>query len=147
MHLELLYCPFGTEISFKNPSDPENSLTYLEKKALKSGVDGTEVGDLEKTTKQKKRNVIVRGVLSVTVIAAEDLPAVDLMGKADPFVVLIMKKSETKAKTRVRFRFSNIITNHPCLSNLVSSLEEWHSSKFFIVGLLIIHVLEVLNPL
>ncbi|GLT72996.1 hypothetical protein SLA2020_448860 [Shorea laevis] len=99
--LELLYCPFGTEISFKNPSDPEYSLTYLEKRALESGVDGTEVGDLGKTTKQKKRNVIVRGVLSVTVIAAEDLPAVDLMGKADPFVVLIMKKSETKAKTRV----------------------------------------------
>lgn len=101
VHLELLYCPFGTEISFKNPSDPEYSLTHLEKRALESGVDGTEVGDLGKTTKQKKRNVIVRGVLSVTVIDAEDLPAVDLMGKADPFVVLIMKKSETKAKTRV----------------------------------------------
>lgn len=87
-------------------------MTSLEKKALKSGADGTEVGGLGKTTKQKKSNVIVRGVLSVTIIAAEDLPAVDLMGKADPFVVLIMKKSETKAKTRVRFSFSNIITIH-----------------------------------
>ncbi|KAE8056343.1 hypothetical protein FH972_013124 [Carpinus fangiana] len=101
VHLELLYCPFGTESSFKNPFDPEYTMTYLEKKALKSGANGREVGDLGKTTKQKKRNVIVRGVLSVTIIAAEDLPAVDLMGKADPFAVLIMKKSETKAKTRV----------------------------------------------
>ncbi|KAG2700190.1 hypothetical protein I3760_07G220900 [Carya illinoinensis] len=101
VHLELLYCPFGMESIFKNPFDPERSLTYLEKKALKRGADETEVGDLGKTAAQKKSNVIVRGVLSVTVVAAEDLPIVDLMGKADPFVVLIMKKSETKAKTRV----------------------------------------------
>ena len=35
---------------------------------------------------QKKRVVIARGVLSVTVISAEDLPPADLMGKANPFV-------------------------------------------------------------
>lgn len=110
--MELFYCPFGMESIFKNPFDPESSLTYLEKKALKRGADETEVGDLGKTAAQKKSNVIVRGVLSVTVVAAEDLPIVDLMGKADPFVVLIMKKSETKAKTRVRFRFSITIIIH-----------------------------------
>ena len=103
--MELLYCPIGTESSFINPFDPDYALTSLEK-ALKSGPDGTtEVGDLRKSTTQKKSKVIVRGVLSVTVISAEDLPAVDLMGKADPFVILIMKKTETKARTRVRFRF------------------------------------------
>lgn len=73
-------------------------MTSLEK-ALKSGVNGTEAIDHE----QKRREVIIRGVLSVTVISAEDLPAVDLMGKADPYVVLTMKKSETRNKTRVRF--------------------------------------------
>ncbi|KAB1204648.1 Synaptotagmin-4 [Morella rubra] len=101
VHLELLYCPFGMESSFKNPFDPEYALTSLEKRALERGADGTGVGNLGKTTTQKKSNVIMRGVLSVTAVAAEDLPAVDLMGKADPFVVLTMKKSETKARTRV----------------------------------------------
>lgn len=104
MHLELLYCPFGTESSLKNPFNADFQLTSLEK-AIKSGTtEPTDDADLKRTTSQKK-NVIVRGVLSVTVIAAEDLPAVDFMGKADPYVVLIMKKSETKVKTRVRFIF------------------------------------------
>lgn len=43
----------------------------------------------------------MRGVLSVTVISAEDLPPMDIGGKADPFVVLYLKKGETKKKTRV----------------------------------------------
>ncbi|KAJ4709072.1 synaptotagmin-5-like [Melia azedarach] len=96
VHLELLYCPFGMENVFTNPFASNFSMTSLEK-ALKSGVNGTEAIDHE----QKRREVIIRGVLSVTVISAEDLPAVDLMGKADPYVVLTMKKSETRNKTRV----------------------------------------------
>lgn len=78
-------------------------MTSLEK-VLKSGVNGTvEAIESERAITQKKREVIVRGVLSVTIISAEDLPVVDLMGKADPYVVLTMKKSETRNKTRVRF--------------------------------------------
>lgn len=100
VQLELLYCPFGTENNFTNPFNPDYSLTTLEK-VLKSEIHGTEGSDADKTTTKTKREVIVRGVLSVTVISAEDLPVVDLMGKADPYVVLIMKKSETKVKTRV----------------------------------------------
>ncbi|KAK3043760.1 hypothetical protein RJ639_001956, partial [Escallonia herrerae] len=101
VHLELLYCPFGKETGFTNPFNPDFRLTLLEK-ALKSGSDGTEAAaDLPKSLSQKKRDVIVRGVLSVTVISAEDLPAADLLGKADPYVVLLMKKSEQKTKTRV----------------------------------------------
>ncbi|KAK3020361.1 hypothetical protein RJ639_047814, partial [Escallonia herrerae] len=101
VHLELLYCPFGKESVFTNPFNPDFRLTILEK-ALKSGSDGTvAAADLPKSLSQKKRDVIVRGVLSVTVISAEDLPAADLLGKADPYVVLLMKKSEQKTKTRV----------------------------------------------
>ena len=51
---------------------------------------------------QLKKEVIIRGVLSVTVISAENLPATDLTGKSDPFVMLKLKKSEQKEKTRVR---------------------------------------------
>ncbi|KAJ6732314.1 EXTENDED SYNAPTOTAGMIN-RELATED [Salix purpurea] len=58
-----------------------------------------------------KKNVIVRGVLTVTVIAAEDLPATDLNGKADPYVVLVMKKSEKKVKTRVLTKNLNPVWN------------------------------------
>ncbi|XP_019052441.1 PREDICTED: synaptotagmin-5-like isoform X2 [Nelumbo nucifera] len=100
VHLELLYCPFGMENGFVNPFAPQVSMTSLEK-VFKVEADGTEVGDIAKAASQKRREVIVRGVLSVTVISAEDLPTVDLIGKADPYVVLLMKKTETKNRTRV----------------------------------------------
>ncbi|CAJ1973697.1 unnamed protein product [Sphenostylis stenocarpa] len=96
VHLELLYCPFGVECAIKNPFDPDFSLTSFEK-TLKTGEGESE----DPTGSRKRSNVIVRGVLSVTVISAEDLPVVDLMGKADPFVVLSLKKTEKKLKTRV----------------------------------------------
>ncbi|CAI0542707.1 unnamed protein product [Linum tenue] len=94
VHLELLYCPYGMENSFTNPFAKKVEMTTLER-VLKNAAQ------TEREVSQKKREVIVRGVLSVTVISAEDLPVVDLMGKADPFVVLTMKKSDTKNKTRV----------------------------------------------
>ncbi|XP_043807631.1 synaptotagmin-4 isoform X2 [Manihot esculenta] len=99
VQLELLYCPYGTDSSLKNPFNPDFQLTTLEK-AIKAGANETDDAALKMPTSQKK-NVIVRGVLSVNVVAAENLPAVDLMGKADPYVVLQMKKSDTKVKTRV----------------------------------------------
>ncbi|KAF2303798.1 hypothetical protein GH714_023480 [Hevea brasiliensis] len=99
VHLELLYCPYGTESSLKNPFNPDFQLTTLEK-AIKAGTHETDDAALKISSSQKK-NVIVRGVLSVNVVAAENLPAADLMGKADPYVVLQMKKSDTKVKTRV----------------------------------------------
>ncbi|KAL9376207.1 hypothetical protein Peur_030327 [Populus x canadensis] len=108
VHLELLYCPYGTESSFKNPFNPDFQLTTLEK-AIRSGTDGT--GDPNSGRTSPKKNVIVRGVLSVTVIAAENLPATDLNGKADPYVILKMKKSEKKAKTRVLTKNLNPVWN------------------------------------
>ncbi|KAL4654178.1 hypothetical protein ACB092_01G359300 [Castanea dentata] len=100
VQLELLYCPLGMENGFTNPFIQDFSMTSLEK-VIKSGVNGLESLENEKAAIQKKREVIIRGVLSVTVISAEDLPAVDLMGKADPYVVLTMKKSDIRNKTRV----------------------------------------------
>ncbi|XP_022728622.1 synaptotagmin-5-like isoform X1 [Durio zibethinus] len=100
VHLELLYRPFGMENGFTNSFSSNFSMTSLEK-VLKSGANGTDTIENEKAVTQKKKEVIIRGVLSVTVISAEDLPIVDLMGKADPYVVLTMKKSEARNKTRV----------------------------------------------
>lgn len=94
VHLELLYCPYGTENGFVNPFKNQTSMTSLEK-VLKTETNGS----IDITT--RKKDVITRGVLSVTVISAEDLPAMDVMGKADPYVVLTMKKTGTKNKTRV----------------------------------------------
>lgn len=99
MHLELLYTPFGVENNFSNPFNQDYSLTSYEK-TLKERVD-------DDAAAAPKKNVIVRGVLSVTVISAEDLPVVDLMGKADPFVVVMLKKSDRKHKTRVRLSSFN----------------------------------------
>lgn len=95
VHLELLYFPFAMENA--NPFAPSVSMTSLEK-ILKNGVDGVEVRE---NGHARRKDVIIRGVLSVTVISAEDLPAVDLMGKADPYVILTMKKAGSKNKTRV----------------------------------------------
>ncbi|EPS66916.1 hypothetical protein M569_07856 [Genlisea aurea] len=96
VHLELLYCPYDTESAFMNPFDPDFRLTSLEK-AFKNVTE-----DFSKSTSQMKKDaIIVRGVLSATVVSAEGLPATDMTGKSDPFVVLTMKKSEQKNKTRV----------------------------------------------
>ncbi|XP_009631332.1 synaptotagmin-5-like [Nicotiana tomentosiformis] len=99
VHLELLYCPYGIKNGFSNPFAPNMSMTSLEK-VFKSGAEGKEAtkngGEIN-----RRKDVIVRGVLSVTVISADDLAPTDLMGKADPYVVITMKKTETKNKTRV----------------------------------------------
>lgn len=115
MHLELLYCPFGTGKESINPFASKYSMTSLER-VLSSGVDGRVGSDIRETTEMKRREVIVRGVLSVMVISADNLPAADLMGKADPYVLLQMKKSQSRNRTRVIF-FSPLFsflskTNH-----------------------------------
>ncbi|CAA0838431.1 Synaptotagmin-4 [Striga hermonthica] len=97
VHLELLYCPLNAESEFLNPFDPDFRLTTVEK-AFKEALEGE---DSLKSATRLKRDVIIRGVLSVTVISAENLPAKDILGKSDPFVVLRMKKSEQTYKTRV----------------------------------------------
>ncbi|KAK3007421.1 hypothetical protein RJ639_015194 [Escallonia herrerae] len=97
VHLELLYYPFGMENGFINPFAPTFSMTSLER-VFKNGTEAAENGS---EVTQKRRDVITRGVLSVTVISAEDLTPADLVGKADPYCVLVMKKTGTKNKTRV----------------------------------------------
>lgn len=103
VHVELLYCPNGVENELMNPfSNQKYSMTSLEK-ALNSGENGMLVADADRLipTPKKKKDIIIRGVLSITVVSAENLPSMDIMGKADPYVVLQMKKSESKNKTRV----------------------------------------------
>ncbi|GAB4832789.1 hypothetical protein Ancab_006805 [Ancistrocladus abbreviatus] len=100
VHLELLYIPFARENHYTNPFASNFPMTSLER-VLKNGVDGLEATESGIVHAPKQKDVIVRGVLSVTVISADDLPPTDLMGKADPYVVLKMKKSETWNKTRV----------------------------------------------
>jgi len=91
------------ESEFTNPfADQKFTLTTLEK-SMKREVYETETAETDKTSTLRKKDVIVRGVLSVTVVAAEDLPVMDVMGKADPYVVITMKKTETRNKTRVTF--------------------------------------------
>lgn len=92
VHLELLYYPYAKHEGVPNPFANQIQLTSLEK-VLKTESNGYDVN--------QRKNVIMRGVLSVTVISAEDLPPMDIGGKADPFVVLYLRKGETKKKTRV----------------------------------------------
>ncbi|RLM74308.1 synaptotagmin-5-like [Panicum miliaceum] len=97
VHLELLYCPFDMKDEAPNPFAPQFSMTSLEKTmtSMENGSGGSSFSS------RKKKEIIMRGVLSVTVISGEDLPAMDMNGKSDPYVVLSLKKSKTKYKTRV----------------------------------------------
>ncbi|KAL9226751.1 hypothetical protein vseg_002525 [Gypsophila vaccaria] len=99
VQLELLYCPFGTGNQILNRFYPKTFLTQVER-ALKDDTE-EDASDIERKTTERKHEVILRGVLSVTVVSAENLPAKDLTGKSDPYVVIKLKKAETKVKTRV----------------------------------------------
>lgn len=96
--MELLYCPFGAGNGVTNPFD--SSMTSLEK-VLKTGEDANHEAENGASLAPKRKEVIVRGVLSVTVISGDNLPATDFSGKSDPYVILTMKKSQIKNKTRV----------------------------------------------
>ncbi|CAN8256670.1 unnamed protein product [Cochlearia groenlandica] len=135
VQLELLYCPLGQESGFKNPFNPNFSLTILEK-ALKPDSEDSDATDLKTPKSPKINDVIVRGVLSVNVVAAEELPSVDFMGKADAFVVITLKKSESKSKTRVVPDSLNPVWNQTfdfvvedALHDLLI-LEVWDHDKF-----------------
>ncbi|XP_021862189.2 synaptotagmin-5 [Spinacia oleracea] len=109
VNLELLYCPFGTENQILNPFSSNVPLTNVER-VLKDTTDD-DVSDIERKTSEKKHEVILRGVLSVTVVSAENLPVMDLTGKSDPYVVVSMKKAGTKVKTRVLNETLNPVWN------------------------------------
>lgn len=99
--MELLYCPNGMNNGLSNPFTQNESMTSLER-VFKNSAEGKEASP-NGSEINNRREVIVRGVLSVTVISADDLPPADIGGKADPYVVLIMKKAQIKNKTRVPF--------------------------------------------
>lgn len=101
MHLELLYCPFGTENQILNPFQTLVPLTSVER-VLKADTE-EDASDIERKAAEKRHEIILRGVLSVTVVSAENLPVMDLTGKSDPYVVVTLKKAGTKMKTRVCF--------------------------------------------
>ncbi|KAF3320271.1 hypothetical protein FCM35_KLT22127 [Carex littledalei] len=99
VHVELLYIPYNMKNEISNPFDKDYSMTSLER-TISNSQNGTPNGSSQ-GNKSRKKEVITRGVLSVNVVSAEDLPAMDIAGKSDPYVVLNMKKSKTKHKTRV----------------------------------------------
>ena len=101
MHLELLYCPFDMKDEAPNPFRQQFSMTSLERTMtnMQNGSGGSSFDRL--SSSRKKKEIIMRGVLSVTVISGEDLPAMDMNGKSDPYIVLSLKKTKTKYKTRV----------------------------------------------
>jgi len=70
---------------------------------------GANVGDIERKASEKRREIFLRGVLSVTVMSAENLPVMDLGGKSDPYVVVILRKAGIKKKTRVYFLSDNCL--------------------------------------
>jgi len=101
VHLELLYCPFDMKDEAPNPFAPQFTMTSLERTMTNmENRSGGSSFDMMSSSR-KKKEIIMRGVLSVTVISGEDLPAMDRNGKSDPYVVLSLKKSKTKYKTRV----------------------------------------------
>lgn len=143
MHLELLYCPFGVKNGFTNPFAPDFSMTSLER-VLNSGEEGMDTAENGSDVKHKRREVIMRGVLSVTVISAEDLAPADVMGKADPYVVVAMKKTEAKNKTRVLLTSSMFWSFYICNVLVIpwwkfSLSLEWSYSVLYLLGSVSFH--------
>uniref|UniRef100_A0A0E0DJ34 C2 domain-containing protein n=1 Tax=Oryza meridionalis TaxID=40149 RepID=A0A0E0DJ34_9ORYZ len=110
VHLELLYCPFDMKEETPNPFRQQFSMTSLER-TMTSMENGSGSTGFNRMSSRKKKEIIMRGVLSVTVISGEDLPAMDMNGKSDPYVVLSLKKSKTKYKTRVVSESLNPVWN------------------------------------
>ncbi|KAL9230275.1 hypothetical protein vseg_005648 [Gypsophila vaccaria] len=109
VQLELLYCPIGTGNQILNPFYPDLPLTNFER-VLKDDPE-EDISDIERKTAERKCEVILRGVLSVTVVSAEKLPVMDMTGKSDPYVVVTLKKAGTKMKTRVLNKTLNPVWN------------------------------------
>ncbi|GAB2250194.1 hypothetical protein Droror1_Dr00013553 [Drosera rotundifolia] len=80
-------------------------------RVMKYEADDSGTLKIEKKNEQMRREVILRGVLSVTVVSAEGLPALDFLGKSNPYVVIMMKKLGTKVKTRVLHDTLNPVWN------------------------------------
>ncbi|XP_051119076.1 synaptotagmin-4-like isoform X2 [Andrographis paniculata] len=107
VHLELVYCPLNAESEFMNPFDPDFRLTTLEKTFKHVMMDG-DSGDDSKPA----RDMIIRGVLTVTVISAKDLPSKNLARKLDrAFVEIKLQKSGQRKETRVVIDTLNPVWN------------------------------------
>ncbi|KQJ84947.1 synaptotagmin-5 [Brachypodium distachyon] len=116
VHLELLYCPFNMKDEAPNPFRQQFSMTSLERTMTSNGNghgngNGTGSTEYSRLSSRKRKEIILRGVLSVTVLSGEDLPAMDMNGKSDPYVVLSLKKTKTKYKTRVVTESLNPVWN------------------------------------
>ncbi|KAM3390715.1 hypothetical protein ACQJBY_012369 [Aegilops geniculata] len=100
VHLELVYYPYNMKDEAPNPFKQHFSMTSLERTMTSNG-NGSANKDYGRLSSRKRKEIILRGVLQVTVISGEDLPAMDMNGKSDPYVVVSLKKTKTKHKTRV----------------------------------------------
>uniref|UniRef100_A0ACD5UWC4 Uncharacterized protein n=1 Tax=Avena sativa TaxID=4498 RepID=A0ACD5UWC4_AVESA len=110
VHLELLYYPYNMKDEAPNPFKQQFSMTSLERTMTSNG-NGSGSTEYSRLSSRKRKEIILRGVLSVTVVSGEDLPAMDMNGKSDPYVVLSLKKTKTKYKTRVVTESLNPVWN------------------------------------
>jgi Ca2+-dependent lipid-binding protein len=95
VHIELVYHALDEE---SNPTTTSTPLTSLEK-VITSNMNGVRHMALKSFLRE---DVIIRGILQVTVIRAENLIPSDLNHQCDPYVVLRMKKSDARKTTKVR---------------------------------------------
>ncbi|KAJ7535342.1 hypothetical protein O6H91_12G029200 [Diphasiastrum complanatum] len=123
VHLELLYSPFDQRQKVPLSTSLFDSITNVdvanspatEHMAISNGKNHHISEDKPSTTGNKgvskhiiyKQDHFVRGVLSVTVLRAENLIVADYKGKADPYAVLTLKKSDQKKKTKVVYQELN----------------------------------------
>lgn len=101
VHVELIYHTLDEELNQDDSASkaliPSLPLTSLEK-VYTSNLNGMRQSPFKSLMKE---GAIIRGILSVTVIRAENLIAVDLNNQSDPYVVIKMKKSDARKTTRV----------------------------------------------
>ncbi|XP_057421574.1 synaptotagmin-5-like isoform X2 [Lotus japonicus] len=123
VHVELLYCPYGMKNSFTNPLAPNCSMASLEE-VCEGSANGIEANGNENAVTEREKEVIIRGILSVTVISAEDLPGLDFMGKSDPFVVLTLRKAKSKEEIRHKTKVVNQSLNPVWIETFPFNVED-----------------------
>ena len=103
VHVELIYHTLDEEVShaadtLNTTSMASMPLTSLEK-VITSNTNG-----LRHTTLRSymREGAIIRGILQVTVIRAENLIPSDSNHLCDPYVLLRMKKNDARKTTKVR---------------------------------------------
>ncbi|GAB2226383.1 hypothetical protein Drorol1_Dr00022187 [Drosera rotundifolia] len=94
----------------------------VHERVMKYEADDSGTVKIEKKNEQMRREVILRGGLSMAVVSAEGLPALDFLGKSDPYVVLIKHRFDFVVEDALHELLILEVYDHDTIGKRVSNL-------------------------